>query len=762
MIIESVDIAAFGKLRDYKASFDGGFNLLEGNNESGKSTLAAFIVYMLYGFPDGERGELSERLLRTPFAAEETAGSMVIATKDGRYRIERRSLFGKNGWRDSFSLRNLHTGAVENDGTAPGVRFLGVGRQVFLETAFFGIGRMGQPDGETLREATENIVFSGDERQSVSNAARELSEAADRLASPAGNGALFALKKERRETEERLRRARERETALYAKEELLFVNRQKRDTSLAELEKYTSLETNYYNAVMIRDYDRLHELEDQTTERERALETFLAARGMNGETPDVSFLMSLSNAKGEYEGAQKARDVARLALEQSRETPSPVSEEDGALCQSVEAAGGTDALRGQADKIHHRSRRFAAWGVAAMALLAVALVAFILLFISSHTTMALAAASLGVLLLGVAAVMGGEWLRVEKERKKLYGICSAAKKEEFFACLARAAEARRMTDAWENERKRVSEVAEVSEHTYEEARERLSSLIHRFGKREEGETLVDAASRLETQTGDFLQELEKLRQSKEAADAEVRVLRAKLADKNEIAVRARVAPDDRERYCNQNVEDLHRGIEHFEQQLSKLLAAETELVSELSHFEETEPSASLAGQIALLDERIAQIEETSRVYRETAAVVAGGTERLRKEIAPKLSFDAGNLLYEMTDGTYTEVLADEENGLSFLSEDGPHAVRHLGDSTAEMAYISLRVALVGLIYRKEMPPLCFDGCTALQDKERAASFLRALRNLTAEGKQCLCFTADDRERRLADKIFTSYRYLAME
>lgn len=762
MIIESVDITAFGRLKEYKVSFDGGFNLLKGNNESGKSTLAAFIVYMLYGFPDGEREELSERALRTPFAEDETAGSMVIATKAARYRIERHSLFGKNGWRDTFALRNLNTGEVENEGAAPGERFLGVSRQVFLQTAFFGIGRAGKADADTVQDAIENIVFSGDERQSVARAARELNEAASRLASPTGDGVLYALKKEREEMADALREARERETALFEKEELLFVNRKKRDEALAELEKYTSLETNYYNAVMIRDYDRLHELEDQTAARERAITDFLAAHQMGDAVPDVGYLVSLGTAKGEYEGAKKARDAARLALEQSRETPSPVSEEDIALFEKVSEAGGDEEMRGRADALHHRARRFSGFSIASLATFALLLGVFLALFFFSFMGIAVLVASFAIVFLGIAAVMCGEWLRVKKEIKALYSVCSATKREEFFALLTRATDAGRAAEAWENERKRISDMAEMALHTYEETKERLLSLVLRFGKKEEGETLADAALRVEKEAGEFLKELEKLKKNKEDADAEVGLLRVKLADKNEIAVRARVAPHDRERYCNQNVEDLRRGIEHFEQLLSKLLAAENELVAELAHFERSEASASIAERIAVLDERIARTDETGRLYRETAEAVAGGAERLRNEIAPRLSFAAGSLLYEMTDGTYAEVVADDGMNLSFVAEDGPHSVRHLGDSTAEMAYISLRLALIGLLYRKEMPPLCFDGCTATQDKERAAAFLRALRGLTAEKKQCFCFTADDRERNLADRIFTSYRYLTME
>ena len=51
MIIESIKINAFGRLREKTYEFGEGLNIVEGENETGKSTLAAFIRYMLYGFP---------------------------------------------------------------------------------------------------------------------------------------------------------------------------------------------------------------------------------------------------------------------------------------------------------------------------------------------------------------------------------------------------------------------------------------------------------------------------------------------------------------------------------------------------------------------------------------------------------------------------------------------------------------------------------------------------------------------------------------
>jgi energy-coupling factor transporter ATP-binding protein EcfA2 len=58
--------------------------------------------------------------------------------------------------------------------------------------------------------------------------------------------------------------------------------------------------------------------------------------------------------------------------------------------------------------------------------------------------------------------------------------------------------------------------------------------------------------------------------------------------------------------------------------------------------------------------------------------------------------------------------------------------------------------------------VCLDECFAHQDDERAAAFMRTLETLTAStGMQCFLFTSQERERRLADRVFGKYRRITL-
>ena len=114
----------------------------------------------------------------------------------------------------------------------------------------------------------------------------------------------------------------------------------------------------------------------------------------------------------------------------------------------------------------------------------------------------------------------------------------------------------------------------------------------------------------------------------------------------------------------------------------------------------------------------------------------------------------------MTDGKYSELFVSDDFSLRYDEGEGEKNIAYLSHSTEDLAYYALRLSLLSLTYR-EAPPVCFDGCTARQDDERALSFLRAVRTLAEEGKQCLFFSSGAREGSLVKSVFSSYRHIKM-
>lgn len=86
MIINSLNVYGFGKLKDLQIQLTEGINLIEGHNEAGKSTLMAFMRAIFFGFETRR----SLHLRYEPIDGGKFGGSIDLLDENGeKYRIER-------------------------------------------------------------------------------------------------------------------------------------------------------------------------------------------------------------------------------------------------------------------------------------------------------------------------------------------------------------------------------------------------------------------------------------------------------------------------------------------------------------------------------------------------------------------------------------------------------------------------------------------------------------------------------------------------
>ncbi len=763
MVILSVDVHRFGKLFDFKADFDPSFNLIDGANETGKSTLASFILYMLYGFDDGSNASVPERRLRAPWDGEEVSGSMTVEEGGVRYLIERSALLDEGGKRDSYRLTNLDTGISEEGGIAPGERFLGVPREVFASTAFFAADTMLHADGELLTRAIENIVFSADERHSVARAMYALASAREQTVSSDGKGGIIlSLEKKREELEERLAEIRARERLLIDRENALFSTKEKRRECERMLAESHRLETDYFNAVVIRDYDRLHELEDSAAERDRAIEEF-EARHRRGEfLPDASYLTELATAKADMDHAESYVKETAEALAETEKKGSTVTEAEEELIGRLRREGSEEELKLKCGAKRSAAKKhtvlLSVFYPLAVLLLAVGIWGFIAF--GSPVLLVMLAVSLASV--GMAAVSTVELIRARRALGAYYSLAGVTKHEELYEALALAADAERRAQTFERRLEEEKRAALSAREARDATAKKLGEVLCRWrNDLRADENYGETVKTLSREVGEYIAGVAALGHSKEDADAEVRALRARLRGTDEIAVRALVPPAEREKLCNENnATDLRHAVEHYEKLLASFAERELALSEELAGFDRRESSAEVEEEMLALDERIKRLREYAALCGLAEEKLRGGFDRLRTEISPRLSLYACGLLDSLTDGKYTELAIADDFSLYIVSENGEKEVAYLSHGTKELTYFSLRVALLDLLYRTGVP-VCLDETFAHQDDNRARSFMQSLRMLASEGKQCFLFSCHAREKELADGAFTSYRRITL-
>ena len=129
--------ATFGKLEHRSLSFSKGLNIIEAPNESGKSTLLAFLRVMLYGFPPRERGAMADKNRYAPWSLSPMRGTLALTCQKGDITLQRDTARA-NSPMGRFSAVYTGSGEAVDGLTAAdcGETLLGVPCEVYERSAF--------------------------------------------------------------------------------------------------------------------------------------------------------------------------------------------------------------------------------------------------------------------------------------------------------------------------------------------------------------------------------------------------------------------------------------------------------------------------------------------------------------------------------------------------------------------------------------------------------------------------------------------------
>ena len=295
MKLLSCHIENFGKLKDFTYYFEDDLNVLFAENGWGKSTFAAFLVVMFYGF-DGENRrneDGNERLRYRPWGGGVYGGSVTWSSGSKTYRMMR--TFGARKKDDKFSLYDHATGFICSDySDRIGEELFAIDRDSFCRTVFWS-----QSDHET--SATTSIQAKiGD-----------LSAQPDDL--PAYDAAVKRLRREA----ERLRP--DRSSGLIRKKEdrltILEADQARLPALTAQLEECTSKEQELTRELnQIRSKKQQYALSVPQNSEQTA-----AQKCMESSPESLSAARSgLSSARSDLSSAESGLSSARSGLISAR------------------------------------------------------------------------------------------------------------------------------------------------------------------------------------------------------------------------------------------------------------------------------------------------------------------------------------------------------------------------------------------------------------------------------------------------------------
>lgn len=207
MRIESLHIDKFGKLRSFDLAFPEGLTIVRGDNESGKTTILAFLRAMLYGL-NGKSASIAQNDRRKYMPWGETSMGGSLRLTDGRSAWEIARVFGQTKKQDTLRVTDLASGeAVELPaGDEPGRVLLGVDEAVFADTLYVSArGSRPSGDGAALTDKIRNLVGTGSEDVDLKSVLDRLRAAKNAIAPrPKDKGQLAAVQREQDEVQRAL------------------------------------------------------------------------------------------------------------------------------------------------------------------------------------------------------------------------------------------------------------------------------------------------------------------------------------------------------------------------------------------------------------------------------------------------------------------------------------------------------------------------------------------------------------------------------
>lgn len=764
MIIEKIDIKSFGGLSDVSLEFGESVNVIEGRNEAGKSTIAAFIRYMLFGFgASDEGGSLSERQKGISWSTGTAQGSMVVRVKDKKYLINRTTVpltdaAGRESYKEDSSIIDLETGTTSFGKLPAGEVFFGTSKELFENTAFLGqIGDSSINEG-SVSQSIENILFSGNERMNTQRAMTKIGEKIDGLIHRSGSGGVIGdLVRRREELERNLERSNEDNKQILAKETELHSIRHERKEAQDRLEKLRDLDDCYKHVMLIQTFDQLHALEEESLAKQDAYNAYIAENTRAGYVPAEDYLTDLALARRAVGDTYRALLEAEDGYEREKATVGITNEIEGMIALT-DTLGGEDKVIERA-KTHKKSviRSTAIGIVAALSAVAAGVYEIIAAGPFAALVWRIIVAVFGFAALGAASAFAAIALRENKSIVALARRFEVGTYKDLVGKLLLVSEARVKRDGMARSIELAKSHLDKCRAEYDAAKADLTRVIVRWGEEPPMSGLEAFLDKLAAKASAFLERKSILLEEKNSIELTVKEIRRTLSDKSEIDIRALVSPMKRKVLAGINHDDIISGIAALRTRIAECEREEFTVESELIALRARAGDPNdIYTKLDILNEQIAELEHKHKAYTVALAVIESATGKLREGISPRLGSYATELMSVMTDKRYTGFSVSGEMKVAFKnSADGEQrSVDFLSGGTRDLAYFAVRMALIDMLYQ-EKPPICFDETFAHQDNVRARSMMNAIVGLGKDGYQSFVFTCRAREGVLASELDAS-------
>lgn len=706
MRIINIHIADFGKLHEFRKDFNEGLNIINEPNGFGKTTIASFIKAILFGLPGNPSSDpdKNERIKYTPWEADEFGGDITVELGNGKMYLIQRYFRADNERRDSLDVIDLETGrAAEEFLPNPGEKIFGVNADNFKRCIYAPQNRI-----KTQADAL------------TANIGRSLEVNSEGVGYAAAKSALEGFKYILDGVEGRI--ALNDRDVVSTQLDMSDANRQVNE-SMADLKELREIlakrkdiekeiktlrEVKIPHAETNKSLNLYQKLKEQLADKEKQFARMTEYFNPENEAPDVKLKVELTDAIEEAQRLQ--REFLELKPEVIREEDLPPGEKP----EKEETKPS-----GIARFLHSKTGAAISGIVAAMFLITAGVL----------TGMSAAAGPWlfipgGLFALLVPLIL---YLRAsEVGRKQRAQVLMANIKPP------------------EAEDEEIPEVFDALE--YEKIKEEYLEKIERIRNK----ALEDCKQIYRNVTN--LEQLEKHLSVYEKDCSVMKALKKEIARLNELIVNLVTdeLKDLTEEELSRNVgrydelNNFKKRLNFLEKSYNELLLKEGTLNGRLQNARKR-PSgkAAMTQDLRVLTARHDDFEQKLDNITLSLEMLAHAREHLFSNYVPPVKQAFFPYIDKLSRHTYTDFDIDDELNISIEESGAERSLSYFSEGIKDLAYFSLRMAIIDVMYKKERPFLILDEPFVSYDDEKLAAALALLNEISAE-RQIIYLTSSAR------------------
>ncbi len=730
MKIKKINISGYGKLSDLEISPSDGINVIYGKNESGKSTVADFIRYMLYGF---SRTSKLEKTKYTPWTDTPAAGVMAVEL-DNKTKLDIERHNGSRAISHIYTAERKDVGAGESAGEL----YLGIDEKLYMKTAYTAQNDITANSMNGVADAVRNMVGTLDEDTDISDVKKKLSAEKNALFNKGyKTGKIFELEEKKRVLEEELSKYSAGHKELLAAEFMLNETKAKINSHKEELSKRNNLlnDLNCYKARL--KLEEIKNAQSSVLKTSAEYESCVEKARCGQDLPNEEFVHNLSVSFERYKEAglelKKAfEDFERVGKAVSdAKSENPKINAIGKEYNNAEVSYVCAEIMGGYDEIKKRIKRYTK-----RIILFFALIVTFPLAIYFILKVKRAKEELKAYIDRYFCQSEDEFLLLIKDLYPTYREKNKELGSEYFLC--------------EEKYKALSD-------TYAEKEKELLRTVNSLVQCDKDD-LTEVCGKLIKNIQDNISLLREKEAAMNSAQKVYDVFNSQY-DINELeslsSAFSGVVPEKDEKA-------LLKEIDYYDRAIKALLEREKELIKKTGVYSANLPKpGEIESEIDFVNKELEKSKMELGAIELAMSLILESCEDIKKDAAPILSEYAADIYRIFTGEKYSGLFVDTEMNLSF-SQKGTDISResfYLSTGAQDMAYIALRISLVKYMYN-EKPPIIFDDAFCSLDNERLENMLEFLKKLSQD-YQIFIFTCHKREAEMLGK-FENARCIKIE